>query len=72
MTSDGSARYPGDEYVLPFGSAARLRPKLMTVAAIVFSLLPVLAPIAVYFVITAIAGQGEGFAALGALLGCLS
>jgi 2-oxoisovalerate dehydrogenase E1 component len=25
MTSDGSARYPGDEYVLPFGRAARLR-----------------------------------------------
>jgi 2-oxoisovalerate dehydrogenase E1 component len=25
MTSDGSARYPGDEYVLPFGSAMRLR-----------------------------------------------
>jgi 2-oxoisovalerate dehydrogenase E1 component len=25
MTSDGSARYPGDDYVLPFGQAARLR-----------------------------------------------
>jgi 2-oxoisovalerate dehydrogenase E1 component len=25
MTSDGSARYPGDEYVLPFGRANRLR-----------------------------------------------
>lgn len=25
MTSDGSARYPGDEYVLPFGLANRLR-----------------------------------------------
>ncbi|GJG88252.1 pyruvate dehydrogenase E1 subunit beta [Gemmatimonadetes bacterium T265] len=25
MTSDGSAPYPGDEYVLPFGRAARLR-----------------------------------------------
>jgi 2-oxoisovalerate dehydrogenase E1 component len=25
MTSDGSARYPGDEYVLPFGRAAVLR-----------------------------------------------
>jgi K(+)-stimulated pyrophosphate-energized sodium pump len=32
------------------------------------SLLPVLAPIVVYFVITAVAGQAEGFAALGALL----
>ena len=25
MTSDGSARYPGDEYVLPFGRAHRMR-----------------------------------------------
>ena len=25
MTSDGSARYPGDEYVLPFGQASKLR-----------------------------------------------
>jgi 2-oxoisovalerate dehydrogenase E1 component len=25
MTSDGSARYPGDDYVLPFGKAAMLR-----------------------------------------------
>ena len=25
MTSDGSARYPGDDYVLPFGQAASLR-----------------------------------------------
>ena len=25
MTSDGSARYPGDDYVLPFGRAATLR-----------------------------------------------
>ena len=35
---------------------------------IVPSLLPVLAPIAVYFVITLVAGQASGFAALGALL----
>ena len=45
---------------------------LVTKAAIkemiIPSLLPVLAPIVVYFVITAIAGQAEGFAALGALL----
>jgi len=45
---------------------------LVTKAAIkemiIPSLLPVLAPIAVYFVITAVAGQENGFAALGALL----
>jgi len=35
---------------------------------IVPSLLPVLAPILVYLVITAVAGQANGFAALGALL----
>ncbi|MEG3176391.1 sodium-translocating pyrophosphatase [Sphingomonas sp. RB3P16] len=35
---------------------------------IVPSLLPVLSPILVYFVITAVAGQAEGFAALGAML----
>jgi len=35
---------------------------------IVPSLLPVLAPILVYFGVTAVAGQGNGFAALGALL----
>ena len=35
---------------------------------IIPSLLPVLAPVAVYFTITAVAGQGNGFAALGALL----
>src|SRR5690606_20464758 len=32
------------------------------------SLLPVLAPIVVYYAITAVAGQAQGFAALGALL----
>ncbi len=35
---------------------------------IVPSLLPVLAPVVVYFVIRAVAGQGNAFAALGALL----
>ncbi|MCT2558992.1 sodium-translocating pyrophosphatase [Tsuneonella sp. YG55] len=45
---------------------------LVTKAAIkemiIPSMLPVLAPIVVYFAITAIAGQANGFAALGALL----
>ncbi|QPC99557.1 sodium-translocating pyrophosphatase [Qipengyuania soli] len=45
---------------------------LVTKAAIkemiIPSMLPVLAPIVVYFVITSIAGQANGFAALGALL----
>ena len=45
---------------------------LVTKAAIkemiIPSMLPVLAPIAAYFVITAVAGQANGFAALGALL----
>jgi K(+)-stimulated pyrophosphate-energized sodium pump len=45
---------------------------LVTKAAIkemiVPSLMPVLAPIVVYFLITAVAGQANGFAALGALL----
>ena len=35
---------------------------------IIPSLLPVLVPIAVYFVITAVAGQAQGFASLGAVL----
>ncbi|MES2054683.1 MAG: sodium-translocating pyrophosphatase [Pseudomonadota bacterium] len=45
---------------------------LVTKAAIkemiIPSLLPVLAPIAVYFIITAVSNQASGFAALGALL----
>jgi len=35
---------------------------------IIPSLLPVLSPIAVYFIVTQVAGQKEGFAALGAML----
>ena len=35
---------------------------------IIPSLLPVLAPIAIYFIVTAAAGQAQGFASLGAML----
>ncbi|GLR46484.1 K(+)-insensitive pyrophosphate-energized proton pump [Sphingomonas astaxanthinifaciens DSM 22298] len=35
---------------------------------IIPSLLPVLSPVAVYFIVTAVAGQAQGFAALGAML----
>ncbi|GAA4032526.1 sodium-translocating pyrophosphatase [Sphingomonas rosea] len=35
---------------------------------IVPSLLPVLSPVAVYFIVAAVAGQAQGFAALGAML----
>ncbi|WP_114227323.1 MULTISPECIES: sodium-translocating pyrophosphatase [Sphingomonas] len=35
---------------------------------IIPSLLPVLSPVAVYYIITAVAGQAQGFAALGAML----
>ena len=35
---------------------------------IIPSLLPVLSPIAIYFIITAVAGQGQGFACVGAML----
>jgi len=35
---------------------------------IVPSLLPVLSPIAIYFIITAVAGQSQGFAAVAAML----
>ncbi|MFC3051161.1 sodium-translocating pyrophosphatase [Kordiimonas pumila] len=45
---------------------------LLTKAAIremiIPSLLPIVAPVALYFIITAVAGQAAGFAALGALL----
>jgi 2-oxoisovalerate dehydrogenase E1 component len=44
MTSDGSARYPGDEYVLPFGQAATLRDgsdaTIVTWGAMVHRVLP--------------------------------
>jgi len=51
--------------------AAKASARLETAAIkemIIPSLLPVLSPIAVYFIITAVAGQAQGFAALGAML----
>lgn len=44
MTSDGSARYPGDDYVLPFGHGATLRTgtdlTVVTWGAMVYRVLP--------------------------------
>ncbi len=51
-----------------YGRTVDLVTKAAIREMIIPSLLPVLAPIAVYFVITAVAGQASGFAALGALL----
>jgi len=51
-----------------YGRTVDLVTKAAIREMIIPSLLPVLAPIAVYYVITWVAGQASGFAALGALL----
>ena len=51
-----------------YGRTVDLVTKAAIKEMIIPSLLPVLAPIVVYFVIAAIAGRAEGFAAVGALL----
>ena len=51
-----------------YGRTVDLVTKAAIKEMIIPSLLPVVSPIAVYFIITAVAGQANGFAALGAML----
>ncbi len=51
-----------------YGKAVDMLTKAAIGEMIIPSLLPVLAPVVVYFVITWVAGQGAGFSALGAML----
>ena len=74
VVKDARDQFANDPGIMTFKSKPNYARTvdLVTKAAIkemiIPSLLPVLAPIAVYFIITAVAGQAEGFAALGALL----
>ncbi|WP_434618373.1 sodium-translocating pyrophosphatase [Azospirillum sp. B2RO_4] len=51
-----------------YGRAVDMLTKAAIKEMVIPSLLPVLAPVVLYFVITAIGGQAAGFAALGAML----
>ncbi|WP_174279848.1 sodium-translocating pyrophosphatase [Sphingomonas bacterium] len=51
-----------------YGRTVDLVTKAAIKEMIVPSLLPVLSPIAVYYIVTAVAGQAQGFAAVGAML----
>jgi len=51
-----------------YGRAVDMLTKAAIREMIIPSLLPVLAPVVVFFVITAVAGRAEGFATLGAML----
>ena len=74
VVKDVRAQFAADKGIMAgtsrpdYGRTVDLVTKAAIKEMIVPSLLPVLAPIVVYFVITAVAGQQNGFAALGALL----
>ncbi len=74
VVKDVRAQFAADKGIMAgtsrpdYGRTVDLVTKAAIKEMIVPSLLPVLAPIVVYFVITLVAGQENGFAALGALL----
>ena len=74
VVKDVRAQFAGDPGIMAgtskpdYARTVDLVTKAAIKEMIVPSMLPVFAPIAVYFIITLIAGQANGFAALGALL----